>query len=32
VDPEYLEWLKRRPVAARYRQQIEELTAKLHAR
>jgi curved DNA-binding protein CbpA len=32
VDPEYLEWLKRRPVAARYRQQIEELTARLHAR
>ena len=29
VDPEYLEWLKRRPLAARYRQQIEELTARL---
>lgn len=32
VDPEYLQWLKRRPLAARYRQQIEELTARLHAR
>ena len=32
VDPEYLEWLKRRPHAARYRQQIEELTTRLHAR
>jgi curved DNA-binding protein CbpA len=32
IDPEYLEWLKRRPLAARYRQQIEELTARLHAR
>ncbi|MGH2462550.1 MAG: DnaJ domain-containing protein [Candidatus Limnocylindria bacterium] len=32
VDPEYLEWLKRRPLAARYRQQIEELTARLRAR
>lgn len=32
VDPEYLEWLKRRPLAARYRQQIEELTARRHAR
>jgi DnaJ-class molecular chaperone len=32
VDPEYLEWLKRRPNGARYRQQIEELTVRLHAR
>jgi len=32
VDPGYLEWLKRRPLAARYRQQIEELTSRLHAR
>ncbi|MEX0629860.1 MAG: DnaJ domain-containing protein [Chloroflexota bacterium] len=32
LDPEYLEWLKRRPHGARYRQQIEELTARLHAR
>ncbi len=32
VDPEYLEWLKRRPLAARYRPQIEELIARLHAR
>ena len=32
IDPEYLEWLKRRPLAARYRQQIEDLTARLHAR
>jgi len=32
VDPEYLEWLKRRPLAARYRQQIEELTARLRPR
>jgi curved DNA-binding protein CbpA len=32
VDPEYLEWLKRRPLAARYRPQIEELITRLHAR
>lgn len=32
VDPEYLEWLKRRPLAARYRQQIEELTARRQSR
>jgi len=32
LDPEYLEWLKRRPLGVRYRQQIEELTARLHAR
>jgi curved DNA-binding protein CbpA len=32
IDPEYLEWLKRRPLALRYRRQIEELTARRQAR
>jgi curved DNA-binding protein CbpA len=32
IDPEYLEWLKRHSSGSRYRRQIDELTARLHAR